>query len=144
MPPSHAVTFFSPLPGLLCIPLGAAFGIKSHLGESETAAANPNSTEGALITQLINPTDVIVNARFFLIWIYVTEIGFGLCWKCLSFFFFFHQALRDSVFPVLPLCPGDTSLVFQKALPTAATTDGISALSACLTVWHRAGLCVMG
>ena len=89
-----------------------AFGIKSHLGRSQTAATKPSSTEGRLITQLINPTDVTVNARFFVIWIYIAEIGFGPRWKCP-----FYQTLRNSIFLASPLCSCDTSLVFQKALP---------------------------
>ena len=70
---------------------------------------------GRLITQLINPADVTVNARFFLIWIHIFEMGFGPWWKCL-FFFFLIQTLRDSRFPGPPLCSGERSLVFQRAL----------------------------
>lgn len=89
LPPTNTVvTCFSSLPSLFFIPLGVAFGIKSHLGKSQTAATKPNSTGGRLITQLINPADVIVSAHFFVIWMrtsYIAEIGFELVAKCLFF-----------------------------------------------------------
>lgn len=89
---------------LFFLPLGVAFGIKSHLGKSQTAATKPNATGGRLITQLINPADVIVSAHFFVIWMrtsYVVEIGFEPVAKCLLFFFF-SLTSRASIFSVRP------------------------------------------
>lgn len=40
---------------------------ENHLGKFQAAATKPISTEGRLITQLINPTDVTLNACFFVI-----------------------------------------------------------------------------
>lgn len=40
---------------------------ENHLGKFQAAVTKPISTEGRLITQLINPTDVTLNACFFVI-----------------------------------------------------------------------------
>lgn len=65
-------------------------GIQNKISlEEVSAATKPNSTEGRLITQLINPTDVIVSAPFFRMWMhtsYMADMGFGLIAKCLFFF----------------------------------------------------------
>lgn len=47
---------------------------ENHLGKFQAAATKPISTEGRLITQLINPTDVTLNACFFVILLHTS------CW----------------------------------------------------------------
>lgn len=47
---------------------------ENHLGKFQAAVTKPISTEGRLITQLINPTDVTLNACFFAILLHTS------CW----------------------------------------------------------------
>lgn len=47
---------------------------ENHLGKFQAAVTKPVSTEGRLITQLINPTDVTLNACFFVILLHTS------CW----------------------------------------------------------------
>lgn len=47
---------------------------ENHLGKFQAAVTKPASTEGRLITQLINPTDVTLNACFFVILLHTS------CW----------------------------------------------------------------
>lgn len=47
---------------------------ENHLGKFQAAVTKPISTEGRLITQLINPTDVTLNACFFVILLHTS------CW----------------------------------------------------------------
>lgn len=113
------------------------FGIKSHLGKSQTAATKPNSTGGRLITQLINPTDVIVSAHFFITWMHtshVAEIGLGPVAKCL-FFFFLIRLERLAYFLFSLFYALVTHFWFSRKLsPFTVATDGIAALSAGHTI----------
>lgn len=59
---------------------------ENHLGKFQAAVTKPISTEGRLITQLINPTDVTLNACFFVILLHTScwlNRLHGPCSKCL-------------------------------------------------------------
>lgn len=71
-PPSGNTAPSDPLCSSLC---SGKDGYKeNHLGKFQAAVTKPVSTEGRLITQLINPTDVTLNACFFVILLHTS------CW----------------------------------------------------------------
>lgn len=85
LPPHGTRRRASALPGLPS-PLPAVWHCREqpHLGRFRAAVTKPGSAEGRLITQLINPTDVILSAHFFVIWWHVAHIAAissGFCWK---------------------------------------------------------------
>lgn len=61
-------------PPLLLVCSGKDGYKENHLGKFQAAVTKPVSTEGRLITQLINPTDVTLNACFFVILLHTS------CW----------------------------------------------------------------